>query len=719
MKSSKSSLMDSDLLHKIDRLFACNVGDYVDLPQLVVVGLQSSGKSSVLEGLTDLPFPRDSGLCTRFATQIYFRRSKIKSIVASIVPAKDASEEHQADAKAWRKELEELDASSFSTIMREAATVMGVGSNHSPGQQPAFSEDVLMLEIADPSQEHFSVIDVPGTFKKQTEGVTTKEDIKIVDRMVRGYMTNPRSVMLTIVSANSDIANEGIVQQAEDLDPDGIRTLGVLTKPDLVDKGAEGKVIELVEGKRHRLRLGWHVVRNLGQAELDQQTESRQAKEDEFFKIQAPWDTLDKDKVGVSSLRRRLQEILAMHIRREFPKVRSDINQKIKHVEEQLKYLGHKRQTREEQIQFLMEIASNFQNTASAAARADYGQSSHFDDNTMRLATLAVNRAEEFAALIRESGHRYAFDNSDTQGDISILPPMPSDTDTDMEEPDHDDAHCPLSTRHVADHADVEDMLHDLESVISAPQDNNILPWLKSVYSHSRGYEIGTFDDKLLAVAMRAQAANWNDVAMGYISDMIAMVHTFLSRLLELTVANERTRQGIMDLLIDDLRARYQLALQRTAFLIQVELAGKPATLNHYFNDNLSKCRQERIKRQLRHKTLENCKHGSDVVRLDDIAQTHNMGNVDHVIYEIHDILRSYYKVALKRFVDNVRMQVADHTLVNGPHTPLQLFCPTFVAGMTDEQLEEVAGEEPGVRRRRDALEKELGLLKQGKRILQ
>lgn len=68
------ALADPALLDKIDQLFACNVGEYIDLPQLVVVGDQSSGKSSILEGLTKLKFPRNSGLCTRFATQILFRR---------------------------------------------------------------------------------------------------------------------------------------------------------------------------------------------------------------------------------------------------------------------------------------------------------------------------------------------------------------------------------------------------------------------------------------------------------------------------------------------------------------------------------------------------------------------------------------------------------------------------------------------------------------------
>lgn len=70
-----SNLADLVMLEKIDRLFACNVGHYIDLPQVVVLGEQASGKSSVLEGLTNLPFPRDSGLCTRFATQIIFRRA--------------------------------------------------------------------------------------------------------------------------------------------------------------------------------------------------------------------------------------------------------------------------------------------------------------------------------------------------------------------------------------------------------------------------------------------------------------------------------------------------------------------------------------------------------------------------------------------------------------------------------------------------------------------
>jgi hypothetical protein len=113
-------LGDPVILEKIDRLFACGVGDYINLPQIVVVGDQSSGKSSVLEGLIRKPLPRDSGLCTRFATQIIFKRSPSETISVSIIPGPDATEEHKADLHAWSKrELSTLDSSTFASIMAE------------------------------------------------------------------------------------------------------------------------------------------------------------------------------------------------------------------------------------------------------------------------------------------------------------------------------------------------------------------------------------------------------------------------------------------------------------------------------------------------------------------------------------------------------------------------------------------------------------------------
>ena len=111
-----------------------------------------------------------------------------------------------------------------------------------------FSDDVLKIEISGPKQQHLSVIDVPGIFRNTMEGMTTDSDIEVVRNMVNHYMKNPRSVILAVIPANVDIATQEILKMAQKCDAKGERTLGVLTKPDLVDKGAENRVVDLVEG---------------------------------------------------------------------------------------------------------------------------------------------------------------------------------------------------------------------------------------------------------------------------------------------------------------------------------------------------------------------------------------------------------------------------------------------------------------------------------------
>lgn len=113
-------LADPALLEKIDKLFACNVGEYINLPQLVVVGDQSSGKSSVLEGLTKLKFPRNSGLCTRFATQIIFRRDpslKTRRITGSII---STGHDDGSMNSSWSiSDIESLNEKEFENMMTE------------------------------------------------------------------------------------------------------------------------------------------------------------------------------------------------------------------------------------------------------------------------------------------------------------------------------------------------------------------------------------------------------------------------------------------------------------------------------------------------------------------------------------------------------------------------------------------------------------------------
>ncbi|KAL9068026.1 MAG: hypothetical protein Q9161_006471 [Pseudevernia consocians] len=130
------------------------------------------------------------------------------------------------------------------------------GSKASDEAADTFSDDVLRFDICGPKQQHLSVIDAPGIFTNTAEGVMTDSNIEVVRNMVNYYMKNPRSVILVVILANVDIATQEILKMAEKCYTKGQRTWGFLTKPALVDRGAENRVVDLVDGRSYKLTLG-------------------------------------------------------------------------------------------------------------------------------------------------------------------------------------------------------------------------------------------------------------------------------------------------------------------------------------------------------------------------------------------------------------------------------------------------------------------------------
>ncbi|KAK7548599.1 P-loop containing nucleoside triphosphate hydrolase protein [Phyllosticta citricarpa] len=764
------SLANPVILEKIDKLFSCNIGNYIDLPQIVVIGDQSSGKSSVLESLTDLPFPKDSGLCTRFATQITFRRDAVQRISVEIVPGKDCDPEHAEKVRSWKEDIKRLDQATFESIMHEVHAQMGLskesGTKLKDGQK-IFTEDVLSIHVAGPDQEHFSVIDVPGVFKNPQAPVT-ELDMKMVERMVLEYMKNSRSVLLAVIPANVDIATQSILQTAKSVDPEGKRTLGVLTKPDLVDKGAESSVIDLVEGRKHKLSLGWSILKNPGQAQAGDRSTNRRKLEEEFFAATAPWNKLPMYKVGVDALRIRLQEILEAHIRHEFPKVKVELQKRLKVCKAELDSLGPRRATVEEQRAFLIDMATQFQYVAQAAVNATYNGDDLFSKYpNLKLATTVRNRNDAFSKNFGDYGHTYSFsldpaDESErtnppqnptasngngpfhapplpvtngfgsgglfnsatkpqasTNGATSLAPTKPfvfgSSEKLKL---------CPTRQHKTPD--EIDDLLYEKQE-LGWPKPTRIAEWMKNIYKSSRGFEMGTFNPSVLATTMKAQSENWSALVFGYISDIIAVTHDFVKTLLTVVCPDAKLRGNLLAALMDQLAERYKKALWQAEFILEVERFGVPETGNHYFNDNLEKRRSKRMRMTVADKAIQMSPQfgnsstpgsGDKVVRLDDLGKSHPMSNTDHIVQDLQDILAAYYKVALKRIVDNVCMQAASYHLVSGPSTPLKLFSPALVGRLTAGELEEIAGEDPSQKRRREQLQKEYEDLEKGKKIL-
>jgi hypothetical protein len=231
---------------------------------------------------------------------------------------------------------------------------------------------------------------------------------------------------------------------------------------------------------------------------------------------------------------------------------------------------------REEQFQYVVDVAIRFQTLVSDALQAGYSRAEMFGSNpTLRLATQTINRGELFAKALDSHGHVYQFqpENTSIQSGISRLTMHGSDE---------------VGVRMVKDHPDIEDLTYENTSV-PAPSGNDIIDWIDELYRDSRGFELGTFDATILGVILKDQAANWACLAQGYISDVIALVHNFIVEVLQKIAPSRRVSDGIRSLLLDDLTQMYREAIDHTQFLLDIELNGTPATYNDYFNEHLQK----------------------------------------------------------------------------------------------------------------------------------
>lgn len=123
------------------------------------------------------------------------------------------------------------------------------------------------------------------------------------------------------------------------------------------------------------------------------------------------------------------------------------------------------------------------------------------------------------------------------------------------------------------------------------------------------------------------------------------------------------------------------------------------------------------MKKQMQGNSFNAGEHGQ-VVKISSINSSHHMSNAEHTVRDLHDILKSYYKVARKRFVDDVCKQAADYHLIAGPDTPIKVFSPTYVQDLSAEQLESIAGEDVFTRRRRAELKTQIANLEAGRKVL-
>jgi hypothetical protein len=209
----------------------------------------------------------------------------------------------------------------------------------------AFARDVLSIEIEGPSRPQLTLVDIPGLIANATKGVTNA-DVKTVAEITDHYISQPRTICLAVISATNDHANQPILTKVREYDPDGDRTLGIITKPDRLPSGSgsEKAFISLARNEDVFFKLGWHVLKNRSFEEGESSLMERNSLEQTFFRT-SNFKILPKDSVGIDALRNRLSVLLFEHIKQELPKLRQDLENALTETKDQLSIMGSRRST--------------------------------------------------------------------------------------------------------------------------------------------------------------------------------------------------------------------------------------------------------------------------------------------------------------------------------------------------------------------------------------
>lgn len=536
------------LLNVIDDLRSQGISRFIDLPQIIVCGDQSSGKSSVLEAVSGLKFPTKDNLCTRFATELILRRHPDITSTATIVPdaARSDSEKKRLTAfKSNNNVYEDL-----GRIVEEAGKVMGIEES-----SKVFSSDVLRIELSGPKQPHLTLVDLPGLFHSGSKSQSAA-DVEAVRTLVTGYMSKPRSIILAVVSAKNDFNNQIVTKYATDYDPEGNRTLGIITKPDTLPSGSdsEKQYFELAENKDVHFRLGWHVLKNRDYDQRNCSNEERDASEKSFFS-KGIWTSLSPKQLGIEPLRPRLSRVLQSQILRELPSLMNDVELGLKECQTRLDVLGVSRGSYEEQRLHLHAVGDAFTTLMKESVHGRY-DSDHFGDASTedgyakRIRAVTSNHLERFAEEVRKKGHKYEIVAA-APVRVSTAPPY---------------------------------------QVTKADR----LAKIKDLIKRNRGKELSTISkEDTITALFREQSSPWVSLANKYAEEIYESVRGAVLSALD-TTCDATTQDGLLSYIINPALGKIKLDFETAVSkVLKQHVSGHPITYNHYLTENLQKARSE------------------------------------------------------------------------------------------------------------------------------
>ncbi|NWI89478.1 MX protein, partial [Pitta sordida] len=369
----------------VDGLRALGIEKDLSLPAIAVIGDQSSGKSSVLEALSGVALPRGNGIVTRCPLELKLKRLH--------------------DGQAWQGKISfrnvVMDLQHPSDVDRAVRHAQDVVA----GPRGAISGELISLEIRSPDVPDLTLIDLPG-IARVAVGDQPQDIGEQIKMLLKSIIGRKETINLVVVPCNVDIATTEALKMAQEVDPSGERTLGILTKPDLVDRGTEESILKIMRNRVIPLKKGYMIVKCRGQQDIHNKLALASAIQQErnFFETHRHFSILmEEGKATIPNLAENLTNELVQHIHKSLPALESQIREKLhKAFQDLQRYNRGAPETESEKLNFLTDLIKFFNQDISRAVR---GEEQLFGDE-IRLFTKIRREFQKWGGILLECAVR-------------------------------------------------------------------------------------------------------------------------------------------------------------------------------------------------------------------------------------------------------------------------------------------------------------------------
>ncbi|KAH7024589.1 P-loop containing nucleoside triphosphate hydrolase protein [Microdochium trichocladiopsis] len=709
------------LIDTINELCRHGLDCHVDPPQIVVVGDQYSGKSSVLSAISGIPFPVRGTTGQRFTVETAFTTSNISAIRAHV---------HRVDGKTVMICRDDANADFENGLLTRIIDEAGLKMRDVDG----FSEDILKIEISRPDVPSLTLVELPGLSQSDHTKSPIEKQVRM-HRLIEKYMGRASSIVLAVVAANSNITNLSVLhRQVFQYVKGGCRALGVITKPDLLTRGNPGEaMVQLAHNETpfYKLELGWHVLRMRTQVEKDDTDVGKDCIE-RHLSLQAPWSTFRHADRGAEQLRVKLSDIFQRHLQKSLPGIADAVQIKLSQLQQSLRCLGQPRTGLPEMRTFLTKIASQYQLICSQALDARYDDPFFGnlyppyseEERVRKFGSLVLDLNRTFTYVMRTKGSRRRILHTSSGGPDPVprLDAKNAKQGVGFEESlesDNEEIGCDMPFSFYVS-KEIRRLARAYK--FKVPEDicaKDLVKELDHIESQIRSHDLpSNTNEKSSLILFRDQISPWKHIAHFHVKHVMDFAKSFVEQLMShLFASNDNAayyalvqnivepffeaRTAILGAKVDELLSHYQHGRPQpfAEEFFACFKAMRPFSKYCYVSSELFNLRFN--------PELLSAKGKAELLQYtrDDAS----LPSTTITDYE------AYYQMCNRTFVDNVIILAVENCLIR--QLPF-LMTAEMVSTMNDDELRLLASEAPGVRLEREETRAQLQALEQAAKVL-